>query len=144
MENDGISPVEKGAEALGLRRQNALLELYGMSLSAAQAKALRRREQQALMESGRIEFGEGIMTKLIYALCDSPWLAQNSLTEVLEAMTYAFYYYKKEADGYLSDDELIEAMADCFNGKAQGSVEYMSETSLYDLVRTMKRGNEDG
>ena len=38
----------------------------------------------------------------------------------------AFYYFKTEAMEQFSDDELIEYMVKVFNGRAQGSTEYLS------------------
>ena len=139
MEDNALSfqPPEKAA--LSLLGENALLERYGLSLTQEQAATLIVHEKQALEESGRIEFGEGIQKKLLYAFCDSPFIDQSSLTEALMELTDTFYYYKNESDGFLSDDELIEAMARHFNGKAQGSLEYMAETSLGDLLRGLKR-----
>ena len=40
----------------------------------------------------------------------------------------------------IPDDELIEFMKDVFDGKAQGSLEYLSGTSLEDLCRNTRYG----
>lgn len=132
-----FQPPEKAA--LLLLADNGLLERYGLELTAEQAAALIAHEKEALDENGRIEFGEGIQRKLLYSFCDSPYIDRHTLTETLMALTDTFYYYKNESDGFISDDELIEAMAGCFNGRAQGSLEYMAETSLGDLLRGLKR-----
>ena len=40
----------------------------------------------------------------------------------------------------LSDDELIELMVSVFNGRAQGSVDFLLGTSLDAMCRYAKRG----
>ena len=40
----------------------------------------------------------------------------------------------------MSDDELIEAMRDVFNGVAQGSLDYLAGTSLEELCRDARAG----
>ncbi|MPN09227.1 hypothetical protein SDC9_156516 [bioreactor metagenome] len=42
----------------------------------------------------------------------------------------------------ISDDELIEFMKQVFDGKAQGSLEYLSGTSLEELCRNTRYGYE--
>lgn len=126
--------------ALSLPEANALLSRFNLSLSAAQCRALQQCERAALQDNGRVIFGEGALPKLIYALCDSPYIDRENLQPTLEAMVETFYYYKSESDGFLSDDELIQVMADCFNGEAEGSLEYMAETTLTDLIRKERRG----
>ena len=66
-------------------------------------------------------------------------------------MQDAFYYFKNESDDRISDDELIEYMKDTFDGKAQGSIEYLTGTSLEELchpardsfIEDVNDGNED-
>lgn len=81
---------------------------------------------EALRVSGRIEFGGGILPKLIETFCDSPYFDQNNYAETLAELQEAFYYFKTEAMEQFSDDELIEYMVKVFNGRAQGSTEYLS------------------
>lgn len=139
MEEKGLlfQPLEKAA--LSVLRENPLLERYHLSLTLEQAAALIAHEKEALRDNGRVEFGEGVQKKLLYAFCDSPYIDQDNLAETLMELTDTFYYYKNESDGFISDDELIEAMAGYFNGRAQGSLEYVAETSLGDLLRSLKR-----
>ena len=41
---------------------------------------------EALKNTGRIEFDEGILKKLIEAFCDSPYIMQNNYEETLEEL----------------------------------------------------------
>ena len=59
---------------------------------------------------------------------------------MLAQLQEAFYYYKTEALDFYTDDELIEYMVCVFNGRAQGSAEYLIETSLDALCRYARDG----
>ena len=89
--------------------------------------------------TGRIEFGEGVLKKLIRAFSDSPYLWQENYEESLLELQDAFYYFKKESEDYFSDDELISLMKDVFNGVAQGSLDYLIGTTLPELCRLARR-----
>ena len=52
----------------------------------------------------------------------------------MEQLQSIFYEYKNETLDELTDDELIEAMKDYFDGQCQGSVEYLEETCLEELA----------
>lgn len=108
---------------------------FGLSLSEADIKELVSARKNALVDSGRIEFKGGILPKLIYAFCDSPYVDNENWVETLIELQEAFYYYKGDAEERFSDDELIEFMVKVFNGRAQGSAEYLIGTSLAALCR---------
>ena len=75
------------------------------------------------------------MPKLIQAFCDSPYIDQENYANTLAELQETFYYFKTEAMDRFSDDELIDYMVKVFNGRAQGSAEYLSGTSLEALAR---------
>ncbi len=111
---------------------------FGLSLSEDQARSLVEQRFGALRDTGRIEFGEGVLKKLIYAFCDSPYLTQENYEETLTELQDSFYYFKNESNDLIPDDELIEFMKNIFNGKAQGSLEYLAGTSLEELCRNTR------
>ena len=78
--------------------------------------------------------------KLIEAFCDSPYIMQSNYEETLEELQDIFYFFKEEAMEQISDDELIEFMTRDFDGKCQGSIEYLSGTSLEELCRGTRYG----
>jgi hypothetical protein len=127
-----------------LRECNLFTGRYGLSLSEAQIERLVVRRFGALRDTGRVEFGEGILKKLIYAFCDSPYLFQENYEDTLLELQDSFYYFKGEADERLSDDELIGFMKQVFDGPAQGSLEYLSGTSLEELCRDARNGDPGG
>lgn len=53
---------------------NQLTQQYGVTLSEKDALMLMENRRESLKESQRIEFGEGILPKLIYHFCDSPYI----------------------------------------------------------------------
>lgn len=122
---------------------NALTEGYGLTLSSAQARALAQRRVEALRATDRVEFGEGVLRKLIFAFRDSPYFCQQNYEETLGELQDIFYHFKNESNEGLSDDELIEFMRSTFNGKAQGSLEYLAGTALDRLCRELRGWEAD-
>jgi len=127
-------------ETQELRDSNEFSIKYGLMLSENQIQNLVQRRFETLRDTGRIEFGEGVLKKLIYAFSDSPYIHQLNYEEILLELQDAFYYFKNETDDRLSDDELIEYMKETFEGKAQGSIEYLTGTSLEELRRNARHG----
>ena len=129
-----------GANEKELYACNTVTEAYGLSLSEEQALRLVQQEQESLKEAGRISFGSGILPKLAFAFCDSPFLQRDEYADTLDALQEDFYAFKNESEDLLSDDELVEAMASVFNGVAQGSLEMMEEMTFGDLCRAARGG----
>lgn len=117
---------------------NRMTEAYGLTLTAAQGRALAERRVEALRRTDRVEFGEGILRKLVLAFRDSPYLAPRDYADTLAELQDIFYHFKNESGQRLSDDELIELMKDCFDGTAQGSTEYMAGTALELLCKGLR------
>ena len=51
----------------------------------------------------------------------------------------SFYLYKNESLDELTDDELLEFMKEAFDGRCQGSLEYLEETVLEEFARNIRR-----
>ncbi|MDP4119081.1 MAG: DUF6323 family protein [Bacillota bacterium] len=144
---DNILKIIKNQNQLAL--ENAKQEIrvcndftcqYGLTLNEDNIVELVECRIDALKNSGRIEFAGGILPKLIYAFCDSPYLEQENYESTLAELQEAFYYYKSESLDRFTDDELIEFMVSVFNGRAQGSSEYLIGTSLDALCRYARGG----
>ena len=118
-----------------LRECNAYSGRFGLTLRENEIAELVTGRAEALRATGRIEFGGGILPKLIRAFCDSPFIMQEDYAAVLAELQEAFYRFKNEARDRLTDDELTELMVKVFNGRAQGSAEYLSEMPLEALLR---------
>lgn len=117
---------------------NDISEQFGLSLTEDEIKELVECRANALKNTGRVEFEGGILPKLIYAFCDSPYVDKDNYESTLAQLQDAFYYFKGESLEQFTDDELIGFMVNVFNGRAQGSIEYLVETSLDALCRYAK------
>lgn len=140
-----LSPLllQRAQEAQGLNAANALTARYGLTLSEQDIAALMEKRAAALTETGRVEFGKGILEKLVYAFCDSPYLFQETYVETLLTLQDAFYYFKNESLDALMDDELIAFMKEHFDGDCEGSVEYLTGTLLEDLCHDIRYEEEE-
>lgn len=123
-----------------IRKCNDISERFGLSLTEDEITELVEFRAKALIDTGRVEFAGGILPKLIYAFCDSPYIEQSNYESLLAELQEAFYYFKNESMDQFTDDELIEFMVVVFNGRAQGSAEYLIGTSLDVLCRYARNG----
>lgn len=126
-----------------LRESNELSARFGLTLSESQMALLVRGRMVALERTGRVEFGGGVMKKLIYAFCDSPFIQRDAYAETLFALQDDFYELKNEAEDMVTDDELIDAMKVMFDGRAQGSLEYLEGVGLGELMRARSAPDDE-
>ena len=103
-------------------------ESLGMTISAEQAAMLAQHQRTALRDAGRVDFGDGVLKKLVAAFCDSPYIQTNDWADTLAQLTELFYTLKNETRDQLGDDALIAAMAARFNGGAGGSLGALGTT----------------
>lgn len=130
------------AQALALENAllacNARTERCGLALSAGEMTGLVAARRVALQDTGRVEPGAGALPRIIDAFCDSPYLTQSTYADTLGVLQDLFYAFKNETEESLTDEELIDAMAAIFNGRAQGSLEYLENLTPGDLWRTVQ------
>lgn len=119
---------------------NQYTKKFGVSLTEQDAIMLMEARKNSLKEQERIEFGEGILTKLIYSFCDSPYIYQDNYVDTMESLQDIFYLYKNESLDELTDDELIDYMKDKFEGECQGSLEHLEDTCLEKFARSIRKG----
>lgn len=122
---------------------NSSTEKFGVKLTEQDALQLLKSRISNLKEQERVEFGEGILQKLIIAFCDSPYIYQDNYVPILESLQEIFYEYKNETMDELTDDELIEFMKEHFDGDCQGSIEYLEETCLEKIARNIRYGYDE-
>lgn len=113
---------------------------YGLVLSETQLQELTHRRIQALKQTGRIEFGKGILKPLIEAFCDSPYLTQQDYADTLAQLQDLFYEWKGECRERLADEELLQIMRALFDQRAHGSVEYLEGVDHTELFRIARGG----
>lgn len=119
---------------------NQTTRQFGLVLTEKQALALVETRSHALKKNGRIEFGGGVIDKIIHSFCDSPYLSMCNYEDTLHELLEIFYYYKNETMDLISDDDLIHYMKKAFNGVCQGSFEILSERELSKLAHCLKSG----
>ena len=135
-----IQNMKKKQLAMEIKKCNEITMKYGVTLSDTQIENLINKRFESLKNTGRIEFGDGILKELIEAFCDSPYIIQENYEETLEELQDIFYFFKGEDMDQIGDDELIEFMKEYFNGECQGSIEYLSGTNLEELCRDTRYG----
>ena len=72
MGKDWLQGISEEVRVQKLVETNEFTGRYGLTLSEQDAKLLLRGRQESLKAQRRVEFGEGILPKLIFCFCDSP------------------------------------------------------------------------
>lgn len=119
---------------------NNYTEKFGLALSHTQAMNLVETRYISLQNNGRIEFGGGVIDKIIKEFCDSPYVYQSNYEQTLHDLIEIFYYYKNETMDLITDEELIKFMRTSFDGVCQGSLELLSERELYGMAKNLRFG----
>lgn len=125
-----------------VKRCNEFSSKYGMVLTQGQIQTLVEERFETLRKYGRIELGKGILDKIIFEFCDSPFIWQENYMETLSELQDIFYYFKNESLDEFTDEELIRYMKKSFDDECQGSLEYLRETALEDVCRGIRYGRE--
>ena len=115
---------------------------YGLVLTGAQATELVATRQHALSENGRIEFGGGIIQKIIQEFCDSPYLVSQNYAQALTRLVEIFYIYKNETLDQIADDDLIKLMKILFNDVCQGSLDLLEGREMERIARDVRFGRD--
>jgi len=121
---------------------NEFTENYGLVLTSQQAVELVETRSFALGANGRIEFGGGIIDKIIKEFCDSPYISMGNYADTLHELIKVFYYYKNETLDLLSDDDLIKFMKESFNGICRGTIELLTDRELEKMANNLRYGRD--
>lgn len=105
-----------------LRGTNQYTEKYGLKLSAEDTEVLIAEKMNTLKEERRVEFGQSILPQIIYAFCDSSYIAQDNYVETIVRLQEIFFYYKNEMCDEISDEELLNFMREQFEDVCFGDV----------------------
>ncbi len=119
---------------------NNYTKRFGLTLTEEQAKDLVKTRSHALNANGRIEFGGGVIDKIMKEFCDSPYLSMHNYEKTLHELVEIFYYYKNESMDLVSDDDLIKFMKTSFDGVCQGSLDLLSGRELYRMAKNLRMG----
>lgn len=137
---DWILALQRQAQLEKTLETNGRTEKFGLTLTAEDAALLLEERGQALREQGRIEFGEGILPKLIDAFCDSAFLTQEGYVDTLIRLQEIFYLYKNETMDELTDDELLHFMREQFESVCFGDLDYLEGTCLSSFAQAVRAG----
>jgi hypothetical protein len=119
---------------------NNKTEQYGLALSQEEAKNLMICRKDSLSENQRVEFGEGILPKIIDSFCDSQFINQDNYVEILSELQDIFYLYKNETKDELIDDELLDFMKKQYEEICFGDMDYLKNTCLERFGRAVRSG----
>ena len=112
---------------------------YGLTLTPEQMTVLAESRTRALLDTGRVELGAGILPRLVETFCDSSHLHQTEYAAALEELQTVFYRCKNEAGDLTPDEDILRLLRRAFD-RAGGSTEYLAGCSLSELVRWAREG----
>lgn len=118
---------------------NKVSSVFGLSLTAEQAAELVQTRSKSLKAAGRIEFGGGVIEKLVFEFCDSVYIQQSEYAEIMNEMVELFYQFKNAVEDRLNDEELIRFMREAFD-QCNGSIELVEGRELEKLLESLKEG----
>ena len=117
---------------------NQYTERFGLVLSEEDAELLVQERRNCLKEQQRVEFGEGILIKIICTFCDSPYIQKEEYAATVARLQEIFYLYKNESLDELTDDELLAYMKEKFDEECEGDLEYLESTVLEEFARKIR------
>lgn len=119
---------------------NRYTEKFGLALSQEDAKLLAQSRTETLKREQRVEFGAGILPKIIEAFCDSAYIMQDNYRDSLMRLQDIFYLYKNEMLDEITDDELLEFMREQFENVCFGDFDYLEGTCLDIFAQAIRAG----
>ena len=129
-------------EIANIKACNEITNKYGLILNDKQIHNLLEKRKNALKHTGRVEFRESILEKIIKEFCDSPYITQTNYENILYELIEIFYTYKNETMDIVTDDELIKFMKKSFDGICKGNIDYLSGTIMYEIKKEILRGKK--
>ncbi len=76
MSKDWMILLQQQNQLAKVMETNQATEKFGLVLSEEDARLILGERKEALREQRRVEFGEGIVPKIIYEFCDSDFIDQ--------------------------------------------------------------------
>lgn len=139
MDQDWIMLLRKN-QMEKLMEVNRKTEQYGLSLSQKDAELILQERVHTLRNQGRVEFGEGIIEKIIDEFCDSAYMDQDHYTKTLIRLQEFFYLYKNEMMDEISDEELLHFMKEQYESICFGDLDYLEGTCLNNFAQAIRAG----
>lgn len=114
----------------------------GLLLDEKDLQALDQRRRAALGSLERVELGGGVLSVLVEAFADSPYLERGRLAEQLGEIQDAFYELRDQVPMGVADARVAEALREAFDS-AQGDVDALFGLSAADVCGPGELGVED-
>jgi len=131
-------PVDRSLAVQTILAQNALCARHGLSLTEAEAERIAEVHAVSLRDNGLFEIGAGSVEGIIEEFVASPYLHRENFAGVVEGMTEALFWLKREAGREIGDRTLIAAMRAMFDGSSQGAEELFFGRDLEQILRTLQ------
>ena len=140
MEKNWLELLQQGNLAEAVMQTNAYTQRYGLVLSSQETEVLLAERQKSLQAQRRVEFGQGILPKIIQEFCDSAYISQSNYAETLVRLQDVFYLYKNEMQDEITDDELLHFMKEQFESVCFGDLDYLEGTCLSNFAQAIRAG----
>ena len=123
-----------------LMETNQATERFGLALTSQDAELILEEGGNVLREMRRVEFGEGIIPRIIHEFCDSAYIDQSNYVKTLLRLQEIFYLYKNEMLDEISDSELLHFMKEQFESICFGDLDYLEGTCLSNFAQAVRAG----
>lgn len=133
----------KEVQLTQLLESNKRTEQYGLVISEEDARLLMQERKYALKTERRVEFGEGILSKIIDEFCDSAYLDQSNYVDTLIRLQEIFFLYKNEMMDEITDGELLHFMKEQWENCCFGDLDYLEGTCLEIFAEAVRAGYRD-
>lgn len=140
MDKDWIALLQQQNQLGKVMKMNEKTEKFGLSLTEQDAELILQERGNALREQKRVEFGEGIVPRIIDEFCDSDYIDQKSYVDTIIRLQEIFYLYKNEMDDEITDDELLHLMKEQFETLCFGDLDYLEGTCLANFAQAVRAG----
>lgn len=139
-EKNWLELMSKQTQVKEVLARNRDTEKFGLALSEREAQLLVAERGEVLRKERRVEFGQGILPKIIDTFCDSAYITQDSYCDTLIRLQEIFFLYKNEMLDEITDDELLEFMREQFDGVCCGDLDYLEGTCLDLFAQAIRVG----
>lgn len=140
MSKDWMILLQEQNQLSKVMKTNESAEQFGLFLTEQDAKLILEERKKSLAEQKRVEFGEGIITKIIYEFCDSDYIHQSNYVDTIIRLQEIFYLYKNEMQDEITDDELLHFMKEQFEKICFGDLDYLESTCLAGFAEAIRAG----
>ena len=138
MENNWLSLMQNQNQLVKVLETNQYTEKYGLTLSQEDAQLVLEGRKEELKVQKRVEFGEGITSRIIYEFCDSDFIDQNNYVSTLIRLQEIFFMFKNEMQDEITDDELLHLMREQFDELCFGDLDYLETTCLENFAQAVR------